>query len=156
MSRFARTELYFLISEVLITFNRDASASSCIVPLLNRYNKIASGHLSHFFRVLEPLFVGDFRATQFPFAFWPERAQNYRASALLFTWTGTPHAAAQPVVVVTTPAHAISFDPDKALGTSVDMPTRRIDTIYGPQVLKESLSAGWGPITYRQNTELTI
>ena len=29
-----------------------------------------------------------------------------------------------------------------------------MDKIYTPNILKESLSAGWGPITYRQNTEL--
>ena len=29
-----------------------------------------------------------------------------------------------------------------------------MDKIYTPAILKESLSAGWGPITYRQNTEL--
>src|SRR4029078_2750252 len=28
------------------------------------------------------------------------------------------------------------------------------DKIYTPNILKESLSAGWGPITYRLNTEL--
>jgi hypothetical protein len=53
-------------------------------------------------------------------------------------------------------AHSIkSFDPDIALGTSVDiLPQGVVDKIYTPEILKESLSAGWGPITYRQNTEL--
>ena len=53
-------------------------------------------------------------------------------------------------------AHPIkSFDPDIALGTSIDiLPQRVVDKIYTPTILKESLSAGWGPITYRQNTEL--
>jgi F5/8 type C domain len=64
---------------------------------------------------------------------------------------------AQTVRVDTDPAHAIPFDPDKALGTSIDiLPSRLIDTVYSEPILKESLSAGWGPITYRQNTELTI
>ena len=36
------------------------------------------------------------------------------------------------------------------------MPANLTDTVYSEPVLKESLSAGWGPITYRQNTELTI
>ena len=67
------------------------------------------------------------------------------------------NAAAQTVRVDTTPAHAIKFDPDKALGTSMDiLPTNLIDKVYSEPILKESLSAGWGPITYRQNTELTI
>src|SRR6266404_1910735 len=48
-----------------------------------------------------------------------------------------------------------SFDPDVALGTSIDiLPQGVVDKIYTPAILKESLSAGWGPITYRQNTEL--
>lgn len=64
---------------------------------------------------------------------------------------------AQTVTVNTDPARAIRFDPDQALGTSIDiLPANLTDTVYSEPVLKESLSAGWGPITYRQNTELTI
>lgn len=63
---------------------------------------------------------------------------------------------AQNVRIDANPAHAIPFDPDRALGTSVDiLPQKNFDEVYTPEVLKESLSAGWGPITYRQNTELT-
>ncbi len=70
---------------------------------------------------------------------------------------GAPNANAQTVTVDTTPARAISLDPDKALGTSLDvLPASLTDTVYSEPLLKESLSAGWGPITYRQNTELTI
>jgi F5/8 type C domain len=48
-----------------------------------------------------------------------------------------------------------TFDPDRALGTSIDiLPEGVVDKVYTPAILKESLSAGWGPITYRQNTEL--
>ena len=75
------------------------------------------------------------------------------AEALLFAQS----AGAQTVRVDTTPAHAIKFDPDQALGTSMDiLPASLIDKVYSEPILKESLSAGWGPITYRQNTELTI
>src|SRR5580704_3833385 len=67
------------------------------------------------------------------------------------------NAAAQTIRVDTTPSRAIPFDPDKALGTSVDiLSSKSVDTVYSAPTLKESLSAGWGPITYRQNTELTI
>jgi hypothetical protein len=67
------------------------------------------------------------------------------------------HVSAQTVRVDTTPAHAIPFDPDLALGTSMDiLPANLTDTVYSEPILKESLSAGWGPISYRQNTELTI
>ncbi len=50
-----------------------------------------------------------------------------------------------------------SFDPDSALGSSIDVLTRRdIDKIYTPHIIQESLSAGWGPITYRNNSELRM
>ena len=54
--------------------------------------------------------------------------------------------------------HAInSFDPDSALGSSIDVLSRRdIDLVYSPHIIQESLSAGWGPITYRNNTELRM
>lgn len=64
--------------------------------------------------------------------------------------------AGQTVRVDTTPAHAVWFDPDKAMGTSMDiLPAKELDTVYSEPMIKEGLSAGWGPITYRQNTELT-
>jgi F5/8 type C domain len=66
-------------------------------------------------------------------------------------------AVAQTVRVDTTPAHAIKFDPDLALGSSMDiLPKDQVDVVYSDPLLKEALSAGWGPITYRQNTELTV
>lgn len=67
------------------------------------------------------------------------------------------NAAAQTVRVDTNPAHAIKFDPDIALGSSMDiLPHDQLDLVYSAPLLKEALSAGWGPITYRQNTELTV
>src|SRR5215471_9444017 len=56
------------------------------------------------------------------------------------------------------PAHVInSFDPDKALGSSIDVLSRTgIDKVYTPHIIEESLSAGWGPISYRNNTELRM
>ncbi len=66
----------------------------------------------------------------------------------------------QPTVVHvdTTPAHILnSFDPDRSLGSSVDVLSHSgIDQVYTPHILQESLSAGWGPITYRNNTELRM
>ena len=65
-------------------------------------------------------------------------------------------ALAQTIRVDTTPGRAIKFDPDQALGSSMDiLQTRQLDAVYSEPILKESLSAGWGPISYRQNTELT-
>jgi len=57
-----------------------------------------------------------------------------------------------------TPSHQInSFDPDSALGSSLDVLSRRdIDRVHTPHIVQESLSAGWGPITYRNNSELRM
>jgi hypothetical protein len=66
------------------------------------------------------------------------------------------HAAAQTVHVDVTPSKALAFDPDKSMGTSIDiLPAKEFDKIYSEPIIKEGLSAGWGPMTYRQNTELT-
>lgn len=51
----------------------------------------------------------------------------------------------------------IVFDPDQALGSSMDILSHDVvEKIYTPEMVKQCLSAGWGPITYRQNTELSI
>ncbi len=62
------------------------------------------------------------------------------------------------VHVDATPAHVInSFDPDSALGSSIDVLSHDgIDKVYTPHIIQESLSAGWGPITYRNNSELRM
>lgn len=81
-------------------------------------------------------------------------------SALLLALTGSNVVAQQnsnsPTTVHVDSSHPIkTFDPDVALGSSIDiLPEGVVDKIYTPHILKESLSAGWGPITYRQNTEL--
>jgi hypothetical protein len=72
----------------------------------------------------------------------------------------TGNALAQPTIVRidATPGHAInSFDPDTALGSSIDVLSRTdINKVYTPHIVQEALSAGWGPITYRNNTELRM
>jgi hypothetical protein len=67
-------------------------------------------------------------------------------------------AEAAAIRVDATPGHAInSFDPDSALGSSIDVLSRTdINRVYTPHIVQESLSAGWGPITYRNNTELRM
>jgi hypothetical protein len=69
----------------------------------------------------------------------------------------TPERAAT-IHVDVTPHHALNaFDPDAALGSSIDVLSRAdIDKVYSPHILQEALSAGWGPITYRLNTELRM
>jgi len=62
------------------------------------------------------------------------------------------------VRVDTNPQHVLNtFDPDRALGSSIDVLSHTgIDKVFSPHILQESLSAGWGPITYRNNTELRM
>ncbi|HXY00465.1 MAG TPA: discoidin domain-containing protein [Candidatus Limnocylindrales bacterium] len=63
---------------------------------------------------------------------------------------------AQTVHVDVTASHAVAFDPDKAMGTSMDiLSAKEFEKVYAQPVIKAGLSAGWGPMSYRQNTELT-
>jgi hypothetical protein len=74
------------------------------------------------------------------------------------TASGATTAQVGTVQVDVTPDHLInSFDPDYALGSSIDVLSRTdIDRVFTPHIIQESLSAGWGPITYRNNTELRM
>ena len=50
-----------------------------------------------------------------------------------------------------------AFDPDKSLGSSMDdLSIEVVQKIYTPEMVQQWLSAGWGPITYRNHTELSI
>ncbi|HEX5410796.1 MAG TPA: discoidin domain-containing protein [Terriglobia bacterium] len=57
-----------------------------------------------------------------------------------------------------TPGHETNaFKPNEALGTSIDMiPYKSSDKLYAPSMVEQCLSAGWGPMSYRQHTELQI
>lgn len=81
-------------------------------------------------------------------------------AATLFALSASTANAQSPAVlhVDTTPSHVInSFDPDSALGSTLDVLSRSgIDRTFTPHILQESLSAGWGPISYRNNSELRM
>jgi len=69
---------------------------------------------------------------------------------------GSACAEAQTIHVDVTAGHAVAFDPDKAMGTSLDiLPAKEFETVFSEPIIKAGLSAGWGPMSYRQNTELT-
>jgi hypothetical protein len=67
-------------------------------------------------------------------------------------------AQAQTITVDATPSHvANSFRPLYALGSTVDrVPSNATDPFFEPDQIRQILSAGWGMISYRQNTELFI
>ena len=88
---------------------------------------------------------------------------------LLFSVAQSGRGAAQSIAdspveqssiirVDATPGHVFnSFDPDSALGSSIDVLSHDgIDKVYTPHIIQESLSAGWGPISYRNNSELRM
>jgi hypothetical protein len=66
--------------------------------------------------------------------------------------------SAQTVLVDATPSHVVNtFRPFYALGSTVDrIPSNATDTFFRPDQIKQILSAGWGIISYRQNTDLFV
>lgn len=65
-------------------------------------------------------------------------------------------ADAQTVAVDTTRA-VNTFQPRYALGSTVDrVPSNATDTFFRPDQIRKILSAGWGVISYRQNTDLFV
>ena len=69
-----------------------------------------------------------------------------------------PCAQGQTIRVDITPDHvANKFIPNQALGAGIDrMSAAAIEKLFTPAALDRVLSAGWQPVTYRQNTELHI
>jgi F5/8 type C domain-containing protein len=67
-------------------------------------------------------------------------------------------SSAQTVRVDATPSHVVNtFRPLYALGSTVDrVPSNSTDTFFRPDQIKQILSAGWGVISYRQNTDLFV
>ena len=65
---------------------------------------------------------------------------------------------AQTIRVDATPSHvANSFSPTYALGSTVDrVPSNATDPFFKPEAIEKILSAGWGAISYRQNTDLFV
>jgi hypothetical protein len=77
------------------------------------------------------------------------------------TGAGSGEQEREPVAALhvdATPSRVVnSFDPDQSLGSSMDeLSPEIVDKIYTPEIIRECLSAGWGPITYRNHTELAI
>ena len=68
------------------------------------------------------------------------------------------NSTAQTVNVDVTPSHVVNkFSPLYALGSTVDrVPSNATDVFFRPDQIKKVLSAGWGTISYRQNTDLFV
>jgi len=70
----------------------------------------------------------------------------------------TPAPAVHTIRVDATPGHATnSFVPTQTLGAGIDrLPAGAIDKLINPATMSKVLSAGWQPVSYRQNTELFV
>jgi hypothetical protein len=79
-------------------------------------------------------------------------------AALVLILSLATSVCAQTIRVDSSPGHvANSFSPPYALGSTVDrVPSNATDTFFRPDQIKQVLSAGWGMISYRQNTELFV
>jgi hypothetical protein len=64
----------------------------------------------------------------------------------------------QKVTVDATPSHVANrFSPVFALGSTVDrVPSNATDVFFRPDQIQKVLAAGWGVISYRQNTDLFV
>ncbi|MGH9535758.1 MAG: discoidin domain-containing protein, partial [Terriglobales bacterium] len=84
-------------------------------------------------------------------------AASLRPPALL-AQLGAPTAAPATTTLRVDTARLINaFEPDQALGSSMDeLSPETAAKIYTPEIIRASLSAGWGPITYRNHTELAV
>jgi len=67
-------------------------------------------------------------------------------------------AVAQHVTVDITPSHVVNtISPSRSLGAGIDRdPLHSVKTIFDPAHVEKMLSAGWGGVSYRLNTELSI
>jgi F5/8 type C domain len=89
----------------------------------------------------------------------PDMNRSFAAILFGFILTAVPaKIGAQIVRVDATPSHlANKFRPIYALGSTVDrVPSNATDTFFRPDQIKQILSAGWGIISYRQNTDLFV
>src|SRR5947207_750241 len=84
------------------------------------------------------------------------RALVFLASSL--TFAACTIATAQTVQVDVTPSHVVNtFSPLYALGSTVDrVPSNASDMFFRPDQIAQIQQAGWGVISYRQNTDLFV
>src|ERR1700751_3084364 len=102
---------------------------------------LGSGHL---FEVSVLIFGASEAVSTMRFTMEFARNKNYAYRlALLVALACFSNGAtiAQTVRVETTPLHAIPFDPDLALGSSIDnLPQNTFEAVYSEPLLKEALS----------------
>jgi hypothetical protein len=87
---------------------------------------------------------------------FPSMLRNFAIILLGLQFASGVSSNAQTVSVDTTKV-ANTFRPQYALGSTVDrIPANATDTFFRPDQIRQILSAGWGVISYRQNTDLFV
>ena len=83
---------------------------------------------------------------------------QFSLAPMLFCVFTALQVVAQTVTVDATPSHVVNrFSPLYALGSTVDrVPSNATDVFFRPDQVQKVLSAGWGVISYRQNTDLFV
>ena len=78
--------------------------------------------------------------------------------AVLVALASPANGMGQTVLVDATPTHVVNtFSPLYALGSTVDrIPSNATDVFFRPDQIQQVLSAGWGVVSYRQNTDLFV
>jgi hypothetical protein len=85
--------------------------------------------------------------------------QKFRVTlSLILVCASVSLGTAQTVQVDATPSHVVNkFSPLYALGSTVDrVPSNATDMFFRPDQIQQVQSAGWGVISYRQNTDLFV
>jgi F5/8 type C domain len=85
--------------------------------------------------------------------------QRFRVTlSLILVCASVSLGTAQTVQVDATPSHVVNkFSPLFALGSTVDrVPSNATDMFFRPDQIQQVRSAGWGVISYRQNTDLFV
>jgi hypothetical protein len=98
----------------------------------------------------------------FPAMLWPAIAdahpKHLRPQPLPPVVIPSPTTAPYLITVDANPAHVLnSFAPDTTFGAGVDgVPFHAVPKIYTPSNIQQMLGAGFGPVSYRLYTELSV
>ena len=98
------------------------------------------------------------RQDSLPFPQIRFRGRSLAVPALFLAIAAVSATSGQTVKVDITPSHVVNtFSPLRALGSTVDrVPSNATDTFFRPDQIKQIQEAGWGVISYRQNTDLFV
>jgi hypothetical protein len=115
--------------------------------------KIQRNRLRDFLGCIFPERKGEWRSMN---STWTRRLEIRAFFFLAVCCLLVSFSNAQQIDVDITPSHAKkAFVPNQTLGAGIDrIPRTVIDSNFNKATVEKVLEAGWGPVSYRQNTEL--